>query len=113
MARNMYGSASATIMATTISAPPTAWRGDIASFSQTTLSTATTTGSRLNSTADSVGPSRVCAVACPQKAKTVDPSARKSAAPATGQCDSTAKAFRSEEHTSELQSPCNLVCRLL
>src|SRR5256885_8850301 len=25
----------------------------------------------------------------------------------------TRKAFRSEEHTSELQSPCNLVCRLL
>src|SRR2546426_2870139 len=25
----------------------------------------------------------------------------------------TAKADRSEEHTSELQSPCNLVCRLL
>src|SRR5256885_7436046 len=24
-----------------------------------------------------------------------------------------AKIFRSEEHTSELQSPCNLVCRLL
>src|ERR1039457_1865575 len=24
-----------------------------------------------------------------------------------------ATAFRSEEHTSELQSPCNLVCRLL
>src|SRR5256885_11371595 len=24
-----------------------------------------------------------------------------------------AKALRSEEHTSELQSPCNLVCRLL
>src|SRR5688500_19953542 len=24
-----------------------------------------------------------------------------------------AKAIRSEEHTSELQSPCNLVCRLL
>src|SRR5256885_10726641 len=23
------------------------------------------------------------------------------------------KCFRSEEHTSELQSPCNLVCRLL
>src|SRR5256885_6383753 len=23
------------------------------------------------------------------------------------------KAYRSEEHTSELQSPCNLVCRLL
>src|SRR5256885_9743781 len=26
---------------------------------------------------------------------------------------STAKDARSEEHTSELQSPCNLVCRLL
>src|SRR5256885_13087036 len=25
----------------------------------------------------------------------------------------TAHALRSEEHTSELQSPCNLVCRLL
>ncbi len=56
MARNIYGSASATIMATTISAPPTAWRADMDSFSQTTLSTAATTGSRLNSTAASVGP---------------------------------------------------------
>src|SRR2546426_7558676 len=27
--------------------------------------------------------------------------------------DSTSDAMRSEEHTSELQSPCNLVCRLL
>src|SRR2546426_5270582 len=27
--------------------------------------------------------------------------------------DRYAKAGRSEEHTSELQSPCNLVCRLL
>src|SRR5256885_12687522 len=26
---------------------------------------------------------------------------------------STAYGYRSEEHTSELQSPCNLVCRLL
>src|SRR5256885_9621333 len=26
---------------------------------------------------------------------------------------SSACSFRSEEHTSELQSPCNLVCRLL
>src|SRR5256885_5568283 len=25
----------------------------------------------------------------------------------------TSAAYRSEEHTSELQSPCNLVCRLL
>src|ERR1039457_3402613 len=28
-------------------------------------------------------------------------------------CDLQAGAKRSEEHTSELQSPCNLVCRLL
>src|SRR2546426_3879211 len=27
--------------------------------------------------------------------------------------DATMKSHRSEEHTSELQSPCNLVCRLL
>src|SRR2546426_6653853 len=27
--------------------------------------------------------------------------------------DAVAAAHRSEEHTSELQSPCNLVCRLL
>src|SRR2546426_4669567 len=27
--------------------------------------------------------------------------------------DDTIPALRSEEHTSELQSPCNLVCRLL
>src|SRR2546426_8186682 len=27
--------------------------------------------------------------------------------------DGTLEGFRSEEHTSELQSPCNLVCRLL
>src|SRR2546426_9329287 len=30
-----------------------------------------------------------------------------------GACRATASALRSEEHTSELQSPCNLVCRLL
>src|SRR5688500_19163928 len=29
------------------------------------------------------------------------------------ECSSTVKTPRSEEHTSELQSPCNLVCRLL
>src|SRR5256885_5741437 len=28
-------------------------------------------------------------------------------------CSSFTRAGRSEEHTSELQSPCNLVCRLL
>src|SRR5256885_11794470 len=30
-----------------------------------------------------------------------------------GILDSTVTSIRSEEHTSELQSPCNLVCRLL
>src|SRR5256885_12136858 len=33
--------------------------------------------------------------------------------PATTEEPSTSSASRSEEHTSELQSPCNLVCRLL
>src|SRR2546426_1284653 len=28
-------------------------------------------------------------------------------------CDGSSSTSRSEEHTSELQSPCNLVCRLL
>src|SRR5256885_6238755 len=32
---------------------------------------------------------------------------------APGRARSTRAAKRSEEHTSELQSPCNLVCRLL
>src|SRR5256885_5941903 len=31
----------------------------------------------------------------------------------TGRCAFQARRHRSEEHTSELQSPCNLVCRLL
>src|SRR2546426_7339305 len=33
--------------------------------------------------------------------------------PLTRDIDIYSKADRSEEHTSELQSPCNLVCRLL
>src|SRR2546426_7200076 len=33
--------------------------------------------------------------------------------PAVGKRDEGADGARSEEHTSELQSPCNLVCRLL
>src|SRR3989454_2401048 len=33
--------------------------------------------------------------------------------PAVGEEDSHPVDIRSEEHTSELQSPCNLVCRLL
>src|SRR2546426_5418701 len=34
-------------------------------------------------------------------------------AAAEGEARSVARVPRSEEHTSELQSPCNLVCRLL
>src|SRR2546426_6563436 len=37
---------------------------------------------------------------------------RRSQTAATGRCWFSRRA-RSEEHTSELQSPCNLVCRLL
>src|SRR5256885_12031341 len=33
--------------------------------------------------------------------------------PNIGRADAHSAALRSEEHTSELQSPCNLVCRLL
>src|SRR2546426_7699013 len=33
--------------------------------------------------------------------------------PAFRRTSKRAKNYRSEEHTSELQSPCNLVCRLL
>src|SRR2546426_7935766 len=33
--------------------------------------------------------------------------------PATNQTGRWSRVYRSEEHTSELQSPCNLVCRLL
>src|SRR5256885_11934114 len=41
-----------------------------------------------------------------------DPNAGTRSAP-TSQAPSGAAPQRSEEHTSELQSPCNLVCRLL
>src|SRR5256885_3572835 len=33
--------------------------------------------------------------------------------PAPSRCTNHSRYSRSEEHTSELQSPCNLVCRLL
>src|SRR5256885_12321755 len=36
-----------------------------------------------------------------------------SASECTRNVGSSSDSFRSEEHTSELQSPCNLVCRLL
>src|SRR5256885_11038140 len=40
----------------------------------------------------------------------VRPLVQRRQAPRSGSC---ARSLRSEEHTSELQSPCNLVCRLL
>src|SRR5256885_8715964 len=39
--------------------------------------------------------------------------AERRAAPPDGQAHRARLGLRSEEHTSELQSPCNLVCRLL
>src|SRR5256885_13216618 len=48
--------------------------------------------------------------------KRSSPSARRSSSIACHRCSafpSTRRSQRSEEHTSELQSPCNLVCRLL
>src|SRR3989454_7203494 len=38
---------------------------------------------------------------------------RTTAARAATSCNTPVDVSRSEEHTSELQSPCNLVCRLL
>src|SRR5256885_6210780 len=49
---------------------------------------------------------RLCLL--PRHSRNHPPEPRASAAPA-----GHARAGRSEEHTSELQSPCNLVCRLL
>src|SRR5256885_2805400 len=46
----------------------------------------------------------VCPGSVPILASAAGPNARHSTTPRAG---------RSEEHTSELQSPCNLVCRLL
>src|SRR5256885_9931500 len=43
----------------------------------------------------------------------ISSSASTSPFPPTHPGSSSSKSARSEEHTSELQSPCNLVCRLL
>src|SRR5256885_13122437 len=60
----------------------------------------------------SAGPA-ACAAIRPAAAHRPGPQARWPAArPATADRRRTAT-VRSEEHTSELQSPCNLVCRLL
>src|SRR2546426_3263618 len=55
---------------------------------------------------------RVCPHARPAKGRV--PFRRSRGAPGAGRERGRAgRACRSEEHTSELQSPCNLVCRLL
>src|SRR5256885_15397994 len=41
------------------------------------------------------------------------PTANHSSTPSHGRAGAPITISRSEEHTSELQSPCNLVCRLL
>src|SRR3989454_4811573 len=43
----------------------------------------------------------------------LDPAYRQAQAKILPQVEAAVKKARSEEHTSELQSPCNLVCRLL
>src|SRR2546427_5911614 len=45
--------------------------------------------------------------------RVVIPRARSPSSPRAGRCGRTAPETRSEEHTSELQSQSNLVCRLL
>src|SRR2546426_4278699 len=45
------------------------------------------------------------------KGRTTDPETR--VTPLMGAWPASGRLCRSEEHTSELQSPCNLVCRLL
>src|SRR3989454_1695948 len=46
----------------------------------------------------------------PGRSRANGPTRQRSPSSASSRCE---KASRSEEHTSELQSPCNLVCRLL
>src|SRR5688500_20257790 len=49
----------------------------------------------------------------PKPAATLPPPARTIRPPSRQTRTSSLRVRRSEEHTSELQSPCNLVCRLL
>src|SRR5256885_6228231 len=53
---------------------------------------------------------------CSSQHSTVAPSVKRTRKTSFSPCGKTARTrcgLRSEEHTSELQSPCNLVCRLL
>src|SRR5256885_8235888 len=53
---------------------------------------------------------KACSRRCPG---TRAPNARPGRCPGASRAAARRKPARSEEHTSELQSPCNLVCRLL
>src|SRR5256885_2455272 len=55
---------------------------------------------------------RTSAIACGKSANSVNAECPRSKAGRTPTASSP-RPSRSEEHTSELQSPCNLVCRLL
>src|SRR5256885_8758103 len=50
---------------------------------------------------------------CPANFAATNPEAMQQALESRGESLARGLANRSEEHTSELQSPCNLVCRLL
>src|SRR2546426_5477448 len=50
---------------------------------------------------------------CPARDQTEDHDTGRAETPGSAGPNRPLEALRSEEHTSELQSPCNLVCRLL
>src|SRR2546426_2639062 len=58
-------------------------------------------------------PSPVCVKSCSSCSACWKTPVRRSARPDRAKAGRRRGWWRSEEHTSELQSPCNLVCRLL
>src|SRR5256885_2402133 len=81
-------------------------------FPYTTLFRSSSTATACCSSS-AAGPRPSASGACPAASST---SARRRGTPCCGRSPRNAGSrspWRSEEHTSELQSPCNLVCRLL
>src|SRR2546426_6699753 len=79
-----------------------------------TVSASAGTGQAARRPAHAIRPSRMTTTAfrsagAPVPSTSVAPTIAMGGGAASG----VGKAVRSEEHTSELQSPCNLVCRLL
>src|SRR5688500_19566256 len=62
---------------------------------------------------DLSGAARKRRCACPKRATARWSNRRRSASSCSRRTAAPFTSTRSEEHTSELQSPCNLVCRLL